>query len=72
MKIMLNFGQTETKTEKIETEFVGPNIFALKFGFHFSKTEDRDRKFRSDRMPTPTQEDEAGECAVLWSGGGVA
>ncbi len=54
MKMLLNFGQTETETEKTETEFVGPDIFALKFGLHFSKTEDRDQNFQSDRMPTPS------------------
>jgi hypothetical protein len=43
MKMLLNFGQTETETEKTETEFVGPDIFALKFGLHFSKTEITER-----------------------------
>ncbi len=37
-----------TETEKTKTEFVDPNIFALKFGLHFSKT-----KKPKDRRPRP-------------------
>ena len=59
MKMLLNFGQTETETETTETEFVGPDIFALIFGLNFSKTEITKRpkietqKFQLDQMPTP-------------------
>ncbi len=35
--------KTETETKKTEAKFVGPNIFASKFGLHFSKTKMSER-----------------------------
>ena len=52
---------------RTEIEFVGSDIFALKFGLHFLKTEDRDRNFQLDRMTTPAYGTQAQRsfCRVL-------